>query len=117
MEPGALGVVRDANGQIETFLQRYGSPSVRIEESVPDLAPLSEAVNRAGQALQGMRLQELDSTARAELDEYVRKLKDLNKALERLQPLLEARRDVIRDRLGKIRQALNWVDSFHQTRE
>ncbi len=112
-----LDVVRDASRQIEAFLQRYGSPSVRIEGSIPDLAPLSEAVNRAGEALQGVRPQEMDPAARAELDDYVRKLRNLNDTLERLQPLLEARRDVIRERLGKIRQALKWVDSFHQTRE
>jgi len=117
MEPNALGVIRGASRQVETFLQRYGSPSVRIEGSIPDLAPLSEAVNRAGQALQGVRPQELDPAARAELDEYVRNLRKLNEVLERLQPLLEARRDVIRERLGKIRHALDWVDSFHQTRE
>jgi len=117
MEPSQLDLVRAASRQIETFLDRYGSPSVRIEGSIPDLAPLSEAVNRAGQALQGMRRQELDSAAQAELDEYVRKLKELNGVLERLQPLLEARRDVMRERLGRIRQALDWVDSFHQTRE
>jgi len=117
MEPRALDAVREASQQIETFLHRYGSPSVRIERAIPDLAPLSEAVNRAGNVLKGIRPQELNPPARAELDEYVRKLKDLNEALERLQPLLQARRDVIRERLGKIRQAMDWVDSFHQTRE
>jgi len=117
MEPSALDEVRAASRQIDAFLDRYGSPSVRLEGSIPDLAPLSEAVNRAGKVLQAIRPQELDSAARGELDEYVRKLRNLNDVLERLQPLLEARRNVIRERLGKIRQALDWVDSFHRTRE
>lgn len=117
MEPSALDVIRGASRQIEMFLQRYGSSSFRIEGAIPDLAPLSEAVDRAGQALQGIRRQELDPAARTELDDYVQRLKDLNGVLERLQPLLEARRDVIRERLAKVRQALDWVDSFHQTRE
>lgn len=117
MEPSSLDLVRSARRQIETFLDRYGSPSLRVEGSIPDLAQLGEAVTRAGKALQGIRAKELDPAAQAELDEYVRKLRQLNDVLERLQPLLEARRDVIRERLGKIRQALDWVDSFRQTRE
>ncbi len=117
MESSTLDVIRGASREIERFLHQYGSSSVRIEGSIPDFAPLSEAVNRAGEMLQGIRPQELDLATRAELDDYARKLRQLNETLERLQPLLEARRDVIRERLGKIRRALDWVDSFHQTRE
>ena len=43
-------------------------------------------------------------------------LSSLKSMLEKLEPQLEQRRDAIRERLGKIRSALKWVDSFNQTR-
>jgi hypothetical protein len=118
MQPEVLAAMRDASRQIELFLGKYGGGALPAEGPLPDLAPVSEAVDRVGRRLQqNPPLHDPDPATRAEVDEYVEKLRRLNLTLEKLQPQLEARRDAIRQRLGKIRQALNWVDSFHQTRE
>jgi hypothetical protein len=97
--------MRDASRRIEDFLSRHGSPTARLEAPIPDLEPVSEAVDRVSRSLQrNPPSRDLDQTA-------------MTVALERLQPKLEARRDALRERLGKVRQALHWVDSFHQTRD
>jgi hypothetical protein len=118
MNDDTLDAMRDARQKIDLFLSRYGGGRLSVREPAPDLAPIVEAVDLVGRRLQQHPLPpELESASRAEVDGYVASLQQLNATLERLQPQLEVRRDVIRERLGKIRQALHWVDSFHQTRE
>ena len=118
MPSEALVAIRTANRQVTEFLAQYPSTSLEVNSPVPNLAPLSEVLGRAGKALQeSQAARDLDSSAKAEIAEYVENLKRLKTTLESLQPQLEGRRDAIRDRLGKIKKAIEWANSFNQTHE
>jgi len=113
-----LEAIRAASGQIGNFLARYGSGPLASHEPAPDLTPLLQAVDRAGRSLQTAPPgPELDVSSKAEVAEYAEKLRQLKDVLEKIQPQLEGRRDAIRARLGRIRAALDWANSFSQTRE
>jgi hypothetical protein len=113
-----LEAIRAASRQLEEFFARYPSGSLGTHTPVPNLTPLLEALERAGRILQKAPPgPELDTSSKAEVTEYAEKLRRLKRTLEQLQPQLEERRDAIRSRLGRIRAALDWADSFNQTRE
>jgi len=112
-----LEAMRAANRQLDDFLARYGSGLLEAHAPIPDITSLSSALEQVGRSLQQSPLPpELDPAQRAEVSKYGEKLTRLKSTLEALQPRLEERRDAIRTRLAKIRVAMDWVDSFHQTR-
>jgi hypothetical protein len=112
-----LEAMRAADAVLDEFLAQYDSPSLSAHAPIPDLTPLSEALGRVGVLLQQSPIPpDLGGPEKAEVDAYIDKVKRLKSTLERLEPQLEQRRDAIRARLGKIRAALDWVDSFNQTR-
>ena len=112
-----LEAIRAASRSLDEFLARYGSGSLEAHAPIPDLTSLSKALERVGRSLQQAPLPpDLDPPDRAEVSEYAEKLRRLKSTLEALQPQLEERRDVIRARLAKIRAAMDWADSFRQTR-
>ena len=113
-----LEALRAASRQLDEFLAEHPSGLLQVHSGVPDLAPLMEALDRVDESLRDAPLQPgLEASAGAAVSEYVEKLKQLQDVLERLQPQLEGRRNAIRARLGKIRAALDWADSFSHTRE
>ena len=109
--------MRDANLDLGAFLAQYDSPALDLQAPIPDLRSVTEALERVGKCLEKAPVPPgLDEVSRAAVDTYIENLKRLKSTLERLQPQLEQRRDAIRGRLNKIRSAMSWVDSFHQTR-
>jgi hypothetical protein len=112
-----LAAMRAAGQTLDEFLAQYDSPALPAQAPIPDLTPLSEALGRVGTSLQQSPIPPaLSGPEKAEVDAYIDKVKRLKSTLENLQPQLEQRRDAVRARLGKIRAALDWVDSFNQTR-
>ncbi len=112
-----LEAMRAAGATLDKFLAQYDLPALSAHVPIPDLTPLSEALGRVGALLQQSPIPPgLSGPEKAEVDAYIDKVKRLKNTLERLEPQLEQRRDAIRERLGKIRSALKWVDSFNQTR-
>lgn len=112
-----LEAMRAADRTLDEFLAQYESPTLPAQAPIPNLEPLSEALGRVGRSLQQSPMPpNLGGSERAEVDAYIDKVKRLKSTLENLQPQLEQRRDAVRARLSKIRAALDWVDSFNQTR-
>jgi hypothetical protein len=112
-----LEAMRAAGATLDEFLAQYDSPALPAHAPVPNLAPLSEVLGRVGTLLQQSPIPPgLSGAEKAEVDAYIDKVKRLKSTLENLEPQLERRRDAVRARLGKIRAALDWVDSFNQTR-
>jgi hypothetical protein len=112
-----LEAMRDAGRILDAFLAQYESPSLPAQAPIPTLTPLSEALTRVDTSLQQSPIPpDLSGPEKVEVDAYIDKVKRLKSTLENLQPQLEQRRDAIRERLGKIRSAMKWVDSFNQTR-
>jgi len=109
--------IRAANRQLDEFLAHYGSGSLEAHAPIPDITPLTNALEQVGRSLQQSPLPpDLDPARKAEVSQYREKLSRLKSALEALQPQLEERRAAIRARLAKIRAAMDWADSFQQTR-
>ena len=112
-----LEAMRVASRQLDEFLGRYGSGVLEAHAPIPDITSLSDALEQVGRRLQESPLPpQLDPAQEAEVSQYGEKLRRLKSTLEALQPQLEERRDAIRARLTKIRAAMDWVDSFQQTR-
>jgi hypothetical protein len=112
-----LEAMRAAGAVLDEFLAQYDLPSLPAHAPIPNLVPLSEALGRVGTLLQQSPIPPgLSGPEKAEVDAYIDKVKRLKSTLEKLEPQLEQRRDAVRARLGKIRAALDWVDSFNQTR-
>jgi hypothetical protein len=112
-----LEAMRTAGATLDEFLAQYDAPSLPAHAPIPNLVPLSEALGRVGALLQQSPIPpDLSGPEKAEVDTYIEKVKRLKSTLENLEPQLEQRRDAIRARLSKIRAALDWVDSFNQTR-
>jgi len=112
-----LEAMRAASRQLDEFLERYGSGVLEAHAPIPDITRLSDALEQVGRSLRESPLPpELDRAQRAEVSQYGAKLRRLKSSLETLQPQLEERRDAICARLTKIRAAMDWVDSFQQTR-
>jgi hypothetical protein len=108
--------LRRAHELLEKFLMDYGSGSLKPDQLVPDLAPIMDALDGARQVLKELPpAAELDSDLEAAVNRHVNELKQLAVSLEKLKPQLESRREEVRARLGKIRAALNWANSFRQT--
>jgi hypothetical protein len=112
-----LEAMRAAGATLDEFLAQYDSPSLHPQAPIPNLTPVSEALARVGILLQQSPIPpSLSGPEKDEVDAYIDKVKRLKSTLEKLEPQLEQRRDAVRARLGKIRAALDWVDSFNQTR-
>lgn len=112
-----LEAMRAAGPTLDEFLAQYDLPSLAAQAPIPNLTPVSEALGHVGTCLQQSPIPPgLSGPEKAEVDAYIDKVKRLKGTLENLQPQLEQRRDAVRARLGKIRAALDWVDSFNQTR-
>jgi len=112
-----LEAMHAAGAVLDEFLAQYDAPSLPAHAPIPNLAPVSEALERVGSLLQQSPIPAgLSGPEKAQVDAYIDKVKRLKSTLENLEPQLEQRRDAVRARLGKIRAALDWVDSFNQTR-
>jgi hypothetical protein len=112
-----LEAMRAAGRTLDEFLAQYDSPALPAQAPIPDLTPLGQALGRVSRSLQQSPIPPgLSGPEKAEVDAYIDKVKRLKSTLENIQPQLEQRRDAVRARLGKIRAALDWVDSFNQTR-
>lgn len=112
-----LEAMRAAGVVLDEFITQYDVPSLPAHVPTPNLTPVSEALGRVGALLQQSPIPPgLSGPEKAEVDAYIDKVKRLKSTLENLEPQLEQRRDAVRARLGKIRSALDWVDSFNQTR-
>lgn len=112
-----LEAMRAAGAVLDGFLAQYDLPSLPAHAPIPDLTPLNEALGRVGALLQQSPIPPgLSGPEKAQVDAYIDRVKRLKSTLEKLEPQLEQKRDAIRARLGKIRAALDWVDSFNQTR-
>jgi hypothetical protein len=111
-----LAFIQAALQQLSEFLEQYGL-GLPANQPAPDLAPIMQTLDRAGQALQELPARsDLDPVSIAAIDEYVEKLKQLEITLTKLGPQLESRRDEIRGRLARVRAASSWAGSLKQTR-